>query len=45
MTPDAAAQPNAFDSGLTIPDFVACLSMGLQPVGLVQGFYCGQISG
>lgn len=34
----------AFDSGLTIPDFAACLSMGLRPVGLVQGFYCGQIA-
>jgi hypothetical protein len=45
LTPAAASEPHAFDSGLTIPDFVACLSMGLQPVGLVQGFYSGQISG
>jgi hypothetical protein len=37
--------PRAFDSGLTTPDFAACLSMGLQPVGLVQGFYCGQLAG
>lgn len=35
----------AFDSGLTIPDFAACLSMGLRPVGLVQGFYCGRVAG
>jgi Putative heavy-metal-binding len=46
----AAPQPEAtagapFDSGLSIPDFVACLSMGLEPLGLVQGFYCGQVSG
>ena len=34
----------AFDSGLTTPDFAACLSMGLKPVGLVQGFFCGQLS-
>jgi hypothetical protein len=29
----------AFSSGLTVPDFAACLEMGLEPVGLVQG-YC-----
>ena len=29
----------AFTSGLTVPDFAACLQMGLQPVGFVQG-YC-----
>jgi uncharacterized protein YbjQ (UPF0145 family) len=29
----------AFSSGLTVPDFAACLQMGLEPVGLVQG-YC-----
>lgn len=29
----------AFSSGLTVPDFAACLHMGLRPVGLVQG-YC-----
>jgi hypothetical protein len=41
----ATAPPShAFDSGLTIPDFAACLSMGLQPVGLAQGYYCGQIA-
>ena len=34
----------AFDSGLTIPDFAACLSMGMQPVGLVQGYYYGQVA-
>jgi hypothetical protein len=45
LSPVTAGPPKAFDSGLTIPDFVACLSMGLRPVGLVQGFYCGQISG
>ena len=28
----------SFSSGLTVPDFAACLQMGLQPVGLVQGF-------
>ncbi|HVA07009.1 MAG TPA: hypothetical protein VNG12_09750 [Acidimicrobiales bacterium] len=28
----------AFSSGLTVPDFAACLQLGLQPVGLVQGF-------
>lgn len=49
--PAAAASSTAlrsaapFDSGLSTPDFVACLSMGLRPLGLVQGFYCGQISG
>jgi hypothetical protein len=42
---DTAATPGAFDSGLTTADFAACLSMGLAPIGLVQGFYCGQVSG
>jgi uncharacterized protein YbjQ (UPF0145 family) len=28
----------AFSSGLTVPDFAACLQMGMRPVGLVQGF-------
>ena len=28
----------AFTSGLTVPDFAACLQMGLEPVGYVQGF-------
>ena len=27
-----------FTSGLTVPDFAACLQMGLEPVGFVQGF-------
>lgn len=40
--PDTA--PRAFDSGLTTPDFAACLSMGLEPVALVQGYYCGQVA-
>ena len=38
------APTHAFDSGLTTPDFAACLAMGLRPLGLVQGFYCGQVS-
>jgi hypothetical protein len=29
----------AFTSGLSVPDFAACLQMGLEPVGFVQG-YC-----
>ena len=36
--PSAAWSPTAFSSGLTVPDFAACLEMGLRPVGLVQGF-------
>src|SRR5579871_3308220 len=28
----------AFSSGLTVPDFAACLDLGLEPVALVQGF-------
>lgn len=40
----AAGVTGAFDSGLTTPDFAACLSMGLQPLKLVQGFFCGQLS-
>jgi uncharacterized protein YbjQ (UPF0145 family) len=28
----------AFSSGLTVPDFAACLELGMRPVGLVQGF-------
>jgi hypothetical protein len=39
--PEAAARrfsSGAFSSGLTVPDFAACLQLGLQPVGLVQGF-------
>jgi hypothetical protein len=48
MTPDATAdlpeaavrrlESSAFSSGLTVPDFAACLDLGLQPVALVQGF-------
>lgn len=33
-----------WDSGLTTPDFAACLSMGLRPIRLVQGYFFGQIS-
>ena len=29
---------SAFSSGLSVPDFAACLHMGMYPVGLVQGF-------
>jgi Putative heavy-metal-binding len=29
----------AFSSALTVPEFAACLQMGMRPVGLVQG-YC-----
>lgn len=39
--PEAASRrlsESSFSSGLTVPDFAACLAMGLQPVGLVQGF-------
>ena len=39
--PEAAVRrfsSDAFSSGLTVPDFAACLQLGLQPVGLVQGF-------
>ncbi len=39
--PEAAArrlESDAFSSGLTVPDFAACLDLGLQPVALVQGF-------
>jgi Putative heavy-metal-binding len=39
--PEAAVrrlESPAFSSGLTVPDFAACLDLGLQPVGLVQGF-------
>lgn len=28
----------AFSSGLSVSDFAACLELGLEPVGLVQGF-------
>jgi len=39
--PEAAARrfsEGAFTSGLTVPDFAACLQMGLEPAGYVQGF-------
>jgi Putative heavy-metal-binding len=39
--PEAAVRRfagGAFTSGLTVPDFAACLQMGLEPVGFVQGF-------
>jgi hypothetical protein len=39
--PEAAGRrlaSGSFSSGLTVPDFAACLEMGLRPVGLVQGF-------
>jgi uncharacterized protein YbjQ (UPF0145 family) len=39
--PEAAVRrldASAFSSGLTVPDFAASLDLGLQPVGLVQGF-------
>jgi hypothetical protein len=40
--PEAAVRRmgnGAFTSGLTVPDFAACLQMGLEPVGFTQG-YC-----
>jgi hypothetical protein len=39
--PEAAGRRFAeggFSSGLSVPDFAACLDMGLEPQGLVQGF-------
>jgi hypothetical protein len=39
--PEAAERrfaQGAFSSGLSVSDFAACLEMGLEPVGLVQGF-------
>ena len=39
--PEAALrrlESTRFSSGLTVPDFAACLELGLQPVALVQGF-------
>lgn len=39
--PEAARRrfaEGAFSSGLSVADFAACLEMGLEPVGLVQGF-------
>ncbi len=39
--PEAAVrrlESSSFSSGLSVPDFAACLDLGLQPVALVQGF-------
>src|SRR5271163_4895001 len=39
--PEAAVrrlESDSFSSGLSVPDFAACLELGLQPVALVQGF-------
>ena len=39
--PEAARRrlaEGSFSSGLSVADFAACLSMGLEPLGLVQGF-------
>ena len=39
--PEAAMrrlEATSFSSGLSVPDFAACLDIGLQPVALVQGF-------
>ena len=39
--PEAAARrfaSGAFTSGLTVPDFAACLQLGLEPVGFTQGY-------
>jgi len=39
--PEAAERrlaAQSFSSGLSVPDFAACLQMGLRPVSLVQGF-------
>lgn len=39
--PDAARErlaASSFSSGLSVSDFAACLDMGLEPVGLAQGF-------
>lgn len=39
--PEAAVrriEASSFSSGLSVPDFAACLDLGLEPVGLVQGF-------
>jgi hypothetical protein len=39
--PEAAVrrlESSAFSSGLSVPDFAACLDLGLEPVALVQGF-------
>jgi uncharacterized protein YbjQ (UPF0145 family) len=40
LPPEAAQRLSraSWSSGLTVPDFAACLEMGMRPVGLVQGF-------
>lgn len=40
LPPESAGrlERQAFSSGLSVPDFAACLHMGMRPVGLVQGF-------
>ena len=35
---DRRLASGSFSSGLSVPDFAACLDMGMVPVGLVQGF-------
>jgi hypothetical protein len=45
--PEAAERrlhEGAFSSGLSVNDFAACLEMGLEPAGLVQGFCAMQSS-
>jgi uncharacterized protein YbjQ (UPF0145 family) len=45
--PEAAQRrltSGAFSSGLSVSDFAACLEMGLEPVGLVQGFCAMQVA-
>jgi hypothetical protein len=41
LPPESAGRVTSatFSSGLTVPDFAACLHMGMRPVALVQG-YC-----
>lgn len=41
LPPESAGrlESGTFSSGLSVPDFAACLHMGMRPVGLVQG-YC-----
>ncbi len=44
--PEAAQRrfsQGSFSSGLSVSDFGACLDMGLEPVGLVQGFCAMQL--
>jgi hypothetical protein len=39
--PEAALrrlESSSFSSGLSVPDFAACLDLGLEPIALVQGF-------